>query len=99
MSLTGHYKCRCSEASRFDFRGVYTVAEVADILKVRPSTIYQLLHSKELPSVRIGKKFRIAKFTLWAYMNGLDHTKLVEDILNQFIVQHCCRDDGCEVRL
>ena len=66
-----HLISLAEEATRFDFRGVYTAAEVAEILKVTPSKIYDLLHTRELPSVRVGHKFRIGKFALWAYMNGL----------------------------
>ena len=83
------------EATRFDFRGVYTVAEVANILQVTPSTIYELLHTRQLPSIRIGKQFRIGKFAFWTYINGLEHEGLVEDILQRFVTQHCCREEGC----
>ena len=90
-----HLVSLAEEAARFEFRGVYTVAEIADILKVTPSTIYELLHTKHLPSIRIGKQFRVGKFAFWAYINGLDHEELVEDILQRFVVQHCCRDGEC----
>ena len=90
-----HLVSLAEEAGRFDFRGVYTAAEVADILKVTPSKIYDLLHTRELPSIRIGKQFRIGKFALWAYMNGLDREGLVEEILQRFVTQHCCRDGEC----
>ena len=90
-----HLISLAEEAGRFDFRGVYTAAEVADILMVTPSTIYDLLHTGELPSVRVGKQFRIGKFALWAYMNGLDREGLVEDILDRFVKQHCCRVGEC----
>ena len=93
-----HLLSLAEEAGRFDFRGVYTAAEVADILKVTPSKIYDLLHTKELPSVRVGRQFRVGKFALWAYMNGLNHEGLVEEILNRFVTQHCCRDDECAAR-
>ena len=96
MKLFGnHLVSLAEEATRFDFRGVYTAAEVADILQVTPSKVYDLLHTKELPSIRIGKQFRIGKFTLWAYMNGLNHKELVEEILQRFVTQHCCRDGEC----
>ena len=93
-----HLVSLAEEAGRFDFRGVYTAAEVADILKVTPSKIYDLLHTKELPSVRVGHQFRIGKFVLWAYMNGMDREGLVEEILQRFVTQHCCRDGECVAR-
>ena len=93
-----HLLSLAEEAGRFDFRGVYTAAEVAEILKVTPSKIYDLLHAKELPSIRIGHQFRIGKFVLWAYMNGMDREGLVENILERFVVQHCCREGECVAR-
>ena len=93
-----HLVSLAEEASKFDFRGVYTAAEVADILMVTPSKIYDLLHTRELPSVRIGRQFRVGKFALWCYLNQMDREGLVEDILDKFVSQHCCRVGGCEVR-
>ena len=93
-----HLLSLAEEAGRFDFRGTYTPAEVAGILRVAPSKIYELLHTGELPSVRIGRQFRVGKFSLWCYLNSLDREGLVEEILDRFVVQHCCREEGCEVR-
>ena len=99
MRLFGnHLLSLAEEANRFDFRGVYTAAEVADILMVTPSTVYDLLHTGQLPFVRVGRQFRIGKFALWAYINGLDREGLVEDILQRFVTQHCCRDGQCVPR-
>ena len=99
MRLFGnHLVSLAEEATRFDFRGTYTPAEVADILRVAPSKIYDLLHTGELPSVRIGRQFRVGKFSLWCYLNSLDREGLVEDILDRFVVQHCCRDGECMPR-
>ena len=93
-----HLISLAEEAGRFDFRGTYTPAEVAEILQVAPSTVYDLLHTGELPSVRIGRQFRVGKFSFWAYINGLDREELVEDILERFVTQHCCRDGACVPR-
>lgn len=90
-----HLISLAEEAARFDFRGTYTPTEVADILQVGTSTVYDLLHTRELPSVKVGRQFRIGKFALWAYINGLDHEGLVEEILDRFVTQHCCRDREC----
>ena len=89
-----HLLSLAEEAGRFDFRGTHTPAEVAEILKVTPSKVYDLLHTRELPSVRIGRQFRVGKFSLWCYLNSMDREGLVEEILDRFVVQHCCRDDG-----
>ena len=93
-----HLLSLAEEAGRFDFRGTYTPAEVADILRVAPSKIYELLHAGELPSVRIGRQFRVGKFSLWCYLNSMDREGLVEEILDRFVVQHCCRDGKCVPR-
>lgn len=93
-----HLVSLAEEATRFDFRGVYTVAEVADILQVTSSTVYELLHTRQLPSIRVGRQFRVGKFAFWAFINGLEHEGLVEDILQRFVTQHCCRDGECVMR-
>ena len=90
-----HLISLAQEATRFDFRGTYTAAEVAELLQVTPSKIYELLHTKELPAIKVGKQFRIGKFSLWCYLNCLDREGLVEDILEKFVQQHCCRDGEC----
>ena len=90
-----HLLSLAEEASRFDFRGTYSAVEVAELLQVTPSKIYELLHTKELPSIKVGKQFRVGKFSLWAYINGLEREGLVEDILQRFVTQHCCRDGEC----
>ena len=94
-----HLVSLAEEAARFEFRGVYTVAEISDILQVTPSTVYELLHTKRLPSIRIGRQFRVGKFVFWAYINGLDQGGLVEDILQRFVAQHCCREGECVVKV
>ena len=90
-----HLISLAQEATRFDFRGTYSAVEVAELLQVTPSKIYELLHTKELPAIKVGKQFRIGKFSLWCYLNCLDREGLVEDILERFVVQHCCRDGEC----
>ena len=36
-----------------------TVTEVADILRVSKMTVYRLIHSGEMPAIRVGKSFRV----------------------------------------
>ena len=45
-----------------------TVAEVAELLRVSNMTVYRLLKAGELPSVRIGKSFRVREDDLDAYL-------------------------------
>lgn len=36
-----------------------TVAEVAEIARVSKMTVYRMVHSGELPAIRVGKSFRV----------------------------------------
>ncbi|WP_299564811.1 helix-turn-helix domain-containing protein [uncultured Mycolicibacterium sp.] len=45
-----------------------TVAEVASLMRVSKMTVYRLVHSGELPAVRVGRSFRV-------------HAKAVHDLL------------------
>ncbi|MFF0489621.1 helix-turn-helix domain-containing protein [Nocardia sp. NPDC003482] len=45
-----------------------TVAEVAKLMRVSKMTVYRLVHSGELPAVRVGRSFRV-------------HAKAVHDYL------------------
>jgi len=41
-----------------------TVVEVAEIMRVSKMTVYRLLHSGELPGVRVGRSFRVPQDAL-----------------------------------
>lgn len=47
----------------------YSLEEVADIFGVNYQLIYKLVKSGELPSVRIGKMFRVSQAQLNEYMD------------------------------
>jgi excisionase family DNA binding protein len=47
---------------------VLTVAEVAAVLRVSPMTVYRLLHSGELPSIRVRRSFRIRRTDVDEYL-------------------------------
>ncbi|MDO5672632.1 MAG: helix-turn-helix domain-containing protein [Actinomycetaceae bacterium] len=36
-----------------------TVAEVADFMRVSKMTVYRMVHSGDLPAVRVGRSFRV----------------------------------------
>lgn len=36
-----------------------TAAEVADLLRVSTMTVYRLIHSGDLPAVRVGRSYRL----------------------------------------
>lgn len=45
-----------------------TVAEVADVMRVSKMTVYRLLHSGEMPAVRVGRSFRVPQDALDHYL-------------------------------
>ncbi|SNS91463.1 DNA binding domain-containing protein, excisionase family [Micrococcales bacterium KH10] len=47
-----------------------TVAEVAEQMRVSKMTVYRLVHSGELPAVRVGKSFRVPQRALDEYLAG-----------------------------
>lgn len=46
-----------------------TVAEVAAAARVSPMTIYRMVHRGDLPTVRVGRGFRIAERDALALLN------------------------------
>ena len=49
---------------------VYTVDEVAKILKVHPRTVYRALESGQLEGFRIGASWRVTQEALSAFVKG-----------------------------
>ena len=47
-----------------------TVAEVAAVMRVSRMTVYRLVHSGELASVRVGRSFRVPEHAVHAYLRG-----------------------------
>jgi len=47
-----------------------TVAEVASLMRVSKMTVYRLVHSGELPAVRVGKSFRVPEKAVHDYLEG-----------------------------
>lgn len=58
-----------------------TVAEVAEVMRVSKMTVYRLLHSGEMPAVRVGRSFRVPQDALDHYLATarLDLVADVED--------------------
>lgn len=48
----------------------YTAQEVADLLKLRKTTVYELVKKNELPATKVGKQIRIHKESLDEYLRG-----------------------------
>ncbi len=47
-----------------------TVAEVATLMRISKMTVYRLVHSGELPAVRVGKSFRVPEKAVHEYLQG-----------------------------
>lgn len=47
-----------------------TVAEVASMMRVSKMTVYRLVHSGELPAVRVGRSFRVPERAVSAYLQS-----------------------------
>jgi excisionase family DNA binding protein len=45
-----------------------TVAEVAAVMRVSKMTVYRLVHSGELPAVRVGRSFRVQEDAVNEYL-------------------------------
>jgi excisionase family DNA binding protein len=64
-------RCVMAESSSGDIRGVkfLTVAEVASVMRVSKMTVYRLVHSGELPAVRVGRSFRVPEDAVNEYLH------------------------------
>jgi excisionase family DNA binding protein len=51
----------------FDVRFL-TVAEVATMMRVSKMTVYRLVHSGDLPAVRVGRSFRVPEQAVHDYL-------------------------------
>jgi len=58
---------------------LYTPQEVADLLKIKKNTVYELIKRGELKCRKIGKQFRIRKDELEEYLNSDHSTMLAEE--------------------
>ena len=59
-----------AENSPGDVSGVkfLTVAEEATVMRVSKMTVYRLVHSGELPAVRVGRSFRVPEDEVNTYL-------------------------------
>jgi excisionase family DNA binding protein len=49
---------------------LWTVAEVAEHMRVSNMTVYRLIKSGDLPAIRVGKNYRIRGRDLLAYLES-----------------------------
>jgi excisionase family DNA binding protein len=52
----------------FDQVRFLTVAEVAAVMRVSKMTVYRLVHSGELPAIRVGRSFRVPEQAVHDYL-------------------------------
>jgi excisionase family DNA binding protein len=45
-----------------------TVGEVAGVMRVSKMTVYRLVHSGELPAIRVGRSFRVPEQAVHDYL-------------------------------
>lgn len=50
-----------------------TVAEVASVMRVSKMTVYRLVHSGELPAVRVGRSFRVPQQAVDEFLGDSYH--------------------------
>jgi excisionase family DNA binding protein len=64
-------RCSMAENNPGDISGVkfLTVAEVAAVMRVSKMTVYRLVHSGELPAVRVGRSFRVPEDAVNEYLH------------------------------
>lgn len=48
----------------------FTVAEVAEMTRVSRMTVYRMVHSGDLPAVRVGSSYRVPKSALDQLLSG-----------------------------
>ena len=56
--------------ARIDEERLWTVAEVADHMRVSNMTVYRLIKGGQLPAIRVGKNYRIRGSDLADYLNA-----------------------------
>ncbi|QOR70053.1 helix-turn-helix domain-containing protein [Ruania alkalisoli] len=47
-----------------------TVAEVAEMARVSRMTVYRMVHSGELPAIRVGKSYRVPQAAVEEMLSG-----------------------------
>jgi excisionase family DNA binding protein len=47
-----------------------TVAEVAAVMRVSKMTVYRMVHSGDLPAVRVGRSFRVPEQAVHEYLRA-----------------------------
>lgn len=62
-----------TDESRLAGMTFMTVAEVAAVLRVSRMTVYRMVHTGVLPSVRVGRSFRVPEKAVDDYLRDAYH--------------------------
>jgi len=57
---------------------VMTVKELADYLRVHPTTVYRLLRTRQLPGFRIGSEWRFNRAAIEQWQQEAEHAPSVK---------------------
>jgi excisionase family DNA binding protein len=57
---------------------VMTVTELADYLRVHPTTIYRLLRTRQLPGYRVGSEWRFNRAAIEQWQRETEHAPSVK---------------------
>lgn len=69
----GHWMTRREYEKQFrDLPDALSATEVAQTLRVNVKTVYDQLHSGAIPSVRVGREYRVAKESLIDYLRSAE---------------------------
>jgi excisionase family DNA binding protein len=57
---------------------VMTVKELADYLRVHPTTVYRLLRTRQLPGFRVGSEWRFNRAAIEQWQQEAEHAPSVK---------------------
>lgn len=55
-----------------DLPDALSAKELAQVLRVNVKTVYKLIRTGEIPAVRVGREYRVAKGTLVDYLRSTE---------------------------
>jgi len=64
---------------------MYTVEEVADILHIGRSTVFNLIKEKKIQSIKLGRSRRVPLDAMKAYVNELIRESSLSDEESKFV--------------
>jgi excisionase family DNA binding protein len=53
-------------------RSVLTLAEVAEFLRVHPTTVYRLLYKDQIPAFKVGSEWRFNQESVESWVKNLE---------------------------